>query len=114
MPDRLRGGCGMNHHVSKPERARWEVKFVPGRGYMVQSPTGERHGPFACKDNAETNRDAWEAKDHRARKRITRPCLCCQKPFESEGIHNRMCDSCRRQNGELIPYGIAPRNGRPR
>lgn len=24
-----------------------------------------------------------------------RNCLCCQKPFMSEGAHNRMCKKCR-------------------
>ena len=104
----------MNYHVSKPEYARWEVKFMTGRGYMVQSPTGEMHGPFACKDNAETNRDKWQAKDDLARKKINRPCMCCQKPFDSEGIHNRMCDVCRKAGGEYDPHAVAPRNGRPR
>jgi len=28
-------------------------------------------------------------------------CLKCHKPFKSEGIHNRLCDSCRRENGYL-------------
>lgn len=104
----------MNYHVSKPEYARWRVEFVPGRGYMVVSPTGKQHGPFSCKDNAETNRDAWEARDNLARKRITRPCMCCQKPFESDGIHNRLCATCRHVGGEYNPHAVAPRNGRPR
>lgn len=25
----------------------------------------------------------------------TRPCLCCRRPFGSEGPHNRLCDPCR-------------------
>ncbi len=24
-----------------------------------------------------------------------RPCLCCRRVFESEGIHNRLCNPCR-------------------
>lgn len=24
-----------------------------------------------------------------------RPCMCCGKVFESEGIHNRLCNYCR-------------------
>ena len=24
-----------------------------------------------------------------------RPCMCCETPFQSEGIHNRLCNSCR-------------------
>lgn len=26
---------------------------------------------------------------------VQRPCISCSKPFESEGIHNRMCPYCR-------------------
>lgn len=24
-----------------------------------------------------------------------KPCMCCGKPFKSEGIHNRLCGQCR-------------------
>jgi len=24
-----------------------------------------------------------------------RPCMCCGRDFRSEGIHNRLCGSCR-------------------
>ena len=27
---------------------------------------------------------------------VWRPCLCCGRPFPSEGIHNRLCGGCRR------------------
>ena len=23
------------------------------------------------------------------------PCLCCRRPFQSRGTHNRVCDPCR-------------------
>jgi hypothetical protein len=26
---------------------------------------------------------------------VKRPCLRCEKPFDSEGPHNRMCNGCR-------------------
>lgn len=29
------------------------------------------------------------------RKTEKRNCLCCGKPFDSEGIHNRVCDDCK-------------------
>lgn len=25
----------------------------------------------------------------------TRPCMCCERLFFSEGIHNRLCDDCK-------------------
>lgn len=97
----------MNYHVSKPEYARWEVRKVPGGVYQVISPKGEIHASFNCKENAETNRDAMAAKENLARKRVTRPCMCCHRPFDSEGIHNRLCDSCRRLGEGPIPCAVA-------
>ncbi len=38
---------------------------------------------------------------------IWRPCLGCGQPFPSEGIHNRLCGSCRRSTrsvGALDEY----------
>ena len=34
----------------------------------------------------------------------TRPCMCCQKPFVSEGSHNRLCGDCRNKN--ISPYAL--------
>lgn len=30
-----------------------------------------------------------------------RPCLCCGRPFLSEGAHNRLCASCRVRGNAL-------------
>lgn len=38
------------------------------------------------------------------RPRISRPCLCCGRSFDSEGPHNRLCPSCRK----LSPSPYAP------
>ena len=35
-----------------------------------------------------------EAMTAEARRRV-RPCLSCEKPFQSDGNHNRMCPTCR-------------------
>lgn len=38
-----------------------------------------------------------------SRKRITtRPCMCCQNNFQSEGPHNRLCGRCRTK--EKTPF----------
>lgn len=34
-------------------------------------------------------------REQRKEQSQTRPCLRCQKPFLSEGIHNRLCNPCR-------------------
>jgi hypothetical protein len=30
--------------------------------------------------------------------KTVRACMCCRKQFYSDGIHNRLCDLCRREN----------------
>lgn len=30
---------------------------------------------------------------------VDRPCMCCRRPFPSEGAHNRLCDACRHDGG---------------
>ena len=39
----------------------------------------------------------WQPSDTRR----TRKCMCCEKPFGSEGIHDRLCDTCGNSNGEI-------------
>ena len=34
-----------------------------------------------------------------------RPCMCCGKPFNSAGSHNRLCPTCGRKS--LSPYDSA-------
>lgn len=34
-----------------------------------------------------------------------RPCMCCQRPFRSEGFHHRLCNVCR--HASHSPYAIA-------
>ena len=37
---------------------------------------------------------------------VTRPCLCCRRPFESEGAHHRLCLLCTNRAGEVSPYAL--------
>lgn len=103
----------MNHHVCKPEYARWSMECVPGKGWRLVDPDGRPQSAFyGAGDRAQSALDAAQARADAARKRAVRPCLCCQKPFESEGIHNRLCSICRHREGSCDPYGLAPRSGR--
>ena len=34
-----------------------------------------------------------------------RRCMCCTKEFESEGPHNRLCNTCRGQNFDQAMLG---------
>ncbi len=40
----------------------------------------------------------------RKEKRTLRPCLCCRKPFMSEGWHDRLCNRCGRGNTDADLY----------
>jgi hypothetical protein len=42
--------------------------------------------------------------------RKRRPCMCCGKPFDSAGAHNRLCNTCRR--GSHSVFDVAARIGR--
>ena len=62
-----------------------------GHNYAVYRGSERLTGACSTKELAE---GAIERIKRRAR-RVTRPCMCCGQPFESEGIHNRMCGGCR-------------------
>lgn len=39
--------------------------------------------------------------ERQARSRF-RPCITCKRPFESEGIHNRMCADCNQRAQNMV------------
>ncbi|MFT7045813.1 MAG: hypothetical protein ACJAYH_001080 [Celeribacter sp.] len=73
----------------------YTVKQILG-GYVIADPDGG-HVSRLIKFRAEADqlRDKLQRKADKAAKRGPRPCINCQAPFVSEGIHNRMCDKCR-------------------
>jgi hypothetical protein len=101
---------------AKPKPALWTVIPVSGRGYRLVDPAGiPQQAVYANKERALTACDAAQARTDLKLKRGTRTCMNCRTPFESEGIHNRMCTRCRGLSGDgWSPYGLAPRSGRPR
>lgn len=42
--------------------------------------------------------------DGNAPETVTRPCLRCRKPFESEGAHHRLCGMCARL--DVSPFAM--------
>ncbi len=44
---------------------------------------------------------------------ITRkiPCLCCEKPFESQWVGNRICPRCSNHPDDIRDQGRETRNG---
>ena len=37
---------------------------------------------------------------------VWRPCLCCGRPFPSEGIHNRLCIRCHRSTRNVGAFDV--------
>jgi hypothetical protein len=107
---------GVAVEYGKPKAARWSIGYVPRKGYRLVDPAGVPQRAFyGSPERAQTACDAAQARTDAKLKRGTRTCLCCRSPFESEGIHNRMCGRCRGQSADgWNPYGLAPRSGRPR
>jgi hypothetical protein len=103
-----------NALFSKPALARWTVERRTDDTFAVRCPDGTVYETYDTLQRAESVKAAQQKKDDAARKRMTRPCLCCSQPFESEGIHNRLCPPCRARGSEAGSYSVAPRSGRPR
>lgn len=99
---------GTENH-SKPAHASSRIAFIPGKGYVVLDPEGGRAGgasPFRIQ--AEQLRDRLQREADAKAKRGRRACLCCGATFVSEGIHHRLCTSCRHRSDDgFIPTGIA-------
>lgn len=43
-----------------------------------------------------------------------RKCMCCQAPFESQGIHHRLCPKHHSGGGEMLESGSTGRRTLPR
>lgn len=65
------------------------------------------HSPVRHKRRVDARMPAKSAytgrvtRDSRAKSTL-RPCLCCRQDFPSQGAHNRLCPSCRRQNDDTV------------
>jgi deoxycytidylate deaminase len=102
-------------HVIGLHRGRYAVQSVRG-GYVVLDPEGRIVAKgFGDHDRAVAKCARLQREADTVAKRGERPCISCAKPFDSEGIHNRMCPTCRARSSDgWNPHGIAPRSGRPR
>jgi hypothetical protein len=86
----------MARRISPDERARRLAALAEGRA------AGEDNGVIAARLGMRRNTFVeWVFRMERvaapppSRSTITRNCLRCTRPFESEGAHNRMCNYCR-------------------
>lgn len=85
----------MTYILPKPALAKFTVE--PSRnGYVVCSPDREVvAGPFTDRNRALMDRDTRQREADAKHKRGPRSCMCCRQEFESEGPHNRLCNTCR-------------------
>lgn len=95
------------HNQPKPGLARFRVEYRTGGGYDIIDPNGKVVGRHSNRDAALTRAEALQREADTAAKRGPRPCLCCGREFESQGIHNRMCAPCRGRADPLDRYGYA-------
>lgn len=67
-----------------------------GAGYVVLDPNGVRVGTvYRNFKDAALARDGRQRRHDRAAGMKERACMCCLATFQSEGIHNRLCNPCR-------------------
>lgn len=103
-------GARISHHDI---RGRYRVEYQPGRGYAVMNPDGRMViEPTPAEAIAQAACAQLQAQADRLARRGPRPCLCCGEVFDSEGIHNRLCDPCRAGSDALSGYGVASIGGR--
>lgn len=102
-----------NHQFAKPGRSKWRVITKAEGVYEVRDAEGEIYGTYPSVFAAEAARGHGQRRDDAKARKTVRNCMTCSKPFESEGIHNRMCTTCRHRDDDgWSPYGLAPRSGR--
>lgn len=71
-----------------------------GRTFYVMGQP-EASPQFPNKAEAEKWMRAEIAKLPERKRPRKRRCLCCTKSFESDGIHNRLCNRCRAYGASL-------------
>ncbi len=76
------------------------------KGWAVYDDAGQRvSGLHSRIDGAQAMCDRMQRREDKKAVRTIRPCMCCRTAFESEGIHNRLCDRCRRVGLDLRMAG---------
>ena len=73
------------------------IQRTGGNSYVLRDGV-EVAGPYHDHYIAE---DRMATLERRAR-HTERRCMTCSDPFISEGMHNRMCNSCRAHRSEFV------------
>lgn len=96
-----------NIKFAKPSRAKWMAVRRSETAFVVYRPDGTVYDTFGSLQQAAATASVRQRADDARARKTERPCMCCRKPFESEGIHNRLCDTCRRQGDGPVPCSVA-------
>ncbi|MCU0826612.1 MAG: hypothetical protein MUE52_04235 [Tabrizicola sp.] len=98
---------------SKPGLGKWRVVQKAEEVFEVRTPDNAVYGRYSSLSQAAATASTRQKETDLAARRKTRACMCCTEPFQSEGIHNRLCSRCRSKEADnWNPYGLAPRSGR--
>lgn len=86
----------------------FQVKHMPGRGYYVEDETGGKVSEYLhLRQQAVALRAEMQRRSDTKAKRGPRPCMRCSREFPSDGIHNRLCGTCRHSDAGPVAMGWA-------
>jgi hypothetical protein len=60
-----------------------------------------RFGLAPHRQSENVKRPEYQQELSRLENRRMRNCMCCEKPFGSQGNHNRLCIGCANSDGEI-------------
>lgn len=87
-------------------RPRYRLDRMGGVWRIIDPQGQVLSTPYNSQAEAQERRDSLQREADQRAKRGLRPCMCCRQPFESEGIHNRLCGQCReRANTDWMTVG---------
>ena len=100
--------------LPKSSRAKYSVTHTGKGGYVVLDPLGKpvTSGNAFIIQATRDCRDLQRAADQK-NKVGPRACLCCQREFPSEGVHNRLCNGCRGRDAGADPVRPYVQRRRP-
>lgn len=76
--------------------AKWNYDLPPGAARRFVADLRAWHAEKNSHKRDEiAARTAWLITEHQPRRAQHIRCMCCRKPFMSEGIHNRICRGCK-------------------
>lgn len=92
-----------------PEAGRLYLRRRPYAGgtlfVVIDDDGAEVSDALPLEQARAVHREMQAALDN-ARKKRARPCMCCATPFDSRGMHNRLCSNCRYRGDVTTAMGL--------